>query len=275
MELVKLENLRDQIRIRIVMHKEYMCGYYMQPDSEYIKGFIDARKLEIIFLEKHLESILAEIEKALELEKKFSKALGLEMVDCDCERCKAQFFKHNERDEILSLAINIKSRINSFDGDLEELKEMMDKLDEEEDIAEIEKNNDSGSDMKQKLDEALSKVKDILIEFHVKDSKYCLEVHEIIEDCYRLQDEIREDVREYLKEKKENKKYTVISFIKEGRRSDGGLDSLEAAREHANRMLNVSFKVEIRESGSNKLVDQIPRTGEPKIKIHECIWGEE
>lgn len=264
MELVKLENLRDQIRIRIVMHKEYMRGYYMQPDSEYIKGFIDARKLEIIFLEKHLMAIEKEIEDHSDT--KVAKALGLERVNCDCEECKAKG---------MAIVLGPKAaEVLGFESlSLKGLEELCFKL--EDDIAEIEKNNDSGSDMKQKLDEALSKVKDILIEFHRRDSKYCLEVHEIIEDCYRLQDEVRRDVREDLKEKKENKKYTVISFIKEGRRLDGGLDSLEAAREHANRMLNVSFKVEIREEGSNKLVSQIAPTGEPKITMHECMWGEE
>ncbi len=255
MELVKLENLRDQIRIRIVMHKEYMCGYYMQPDSEYIKGFIDARKLEIIFLEKHLMAIEKEIEDHSDT--KVAKALGLERVECDCEECKALSIKAKKIADTLFSAMKIKSRFDfegKFDGDLQELQELCFKL--EDDISEIEKKGDSDSEMEQKLDEALSKVKDILIEFHVRDSKYCLEVHEIIEDCYRLQDEIRRDVREDLKEK--NQKYTVISFIKEGRRSDGGFDSLESAREHSRRIIDKIgvCKVEIREAGSNKLVDQ-------------------
>lgn len=276
MELVKLENLRDQIQDRIKHIEKFNDEVSDNPmfhTQDYIRGLRDARIYEVGFLDKQLESILAEIEDHSDT--KVAKALGLERVDCDCEECKALSLKAKKIADTLFSAMKIKSRFDfegKFDGDLQELQELCFKL--EDDISEIEKKDEPVSDMKQKLDETLSKVKDILIEFHVPGSKYWSEVHEIVEDCYRLQDYIRED----LKEKKENKKYAVISFIKEGR-SYTSFDSLESAREHANRMLNSGsdiFKLEIREAGSNKLVSQIPLTGEPEITMYDwLVWKAE
>ncbi len=271
MELVKLENLRDQIQDRIRhlgKFNDEVSDNPMFHTQDYIRGLLHARIYEVGFLDKQLESILAEIEEHSDT--KVAKSLGLERVDCDCEECKGLSLKAKKIADTLFSAMKIKSRFDfegKFDGDLQELQELCFKL--EDDISEIEKKDDSVSDMKQKLDETLSKVKDILIEFHVPGSKYWSEVHEIVEDCYRLQDYIREEVREDIREKKQNQKYKVLSFFRQHPfypftpiLNDGVFDSLESAKEHANIMINREdvFKVDIREAGSNKLVN--PRDGE-------------
>jgi hypothetical protein len=46
------------------------------------------------------------------------------------------------------------------------------------------------------LDETLQKIIELLSPFRETDSEYFSPINEIIDDCYRLQDRVREDIRD-------------------------------------------------------------------------------
>lgn len=115
MELFKLENLRDEIQDRIKYIEKFNDEVSDNPMfriQDYIRGLRDARICEVGFLDKHLESILEDIK--WHSDTKVAKALGLERVDCDCEKCRVLRGETKDGCERLKNRADLKDVVGSF-----------------------------------------------------------------------------------------------------------------------------------------------------------------